>query len=264
MINEKLLTSKVRSWYMDTFPSDDLGEEIRTNINFLDVIKTLERYEIEDVPYRDVYNCLGVDDSIIRERVFEKLTEILDLEYDDIYYKWLHPYNYAKNMAFDDTVLPYIFGDIKLTESSSNNFTIIDTFAEYENYKEEDYEDIMSEVIEQFFDEMDYLDKRLPYTWYAIEGQVGRWNGRYKILPTFKESLVEAIETCLKDGTDFEVYVQDGDLFVTSYHHDGKNTFTIKGIDDKALYSLDDINYELEEDTLELISIGEDFLDWQN
>ena len=38
----------------------------------------------------DVYNILGVGDSMIRERVFEELSKILGVDYDVIYQKWLN------------------------------------------------------------------------------------------------------------------------------------------------------------------------------
>ena len=43
----------------------------------------------------DVYNILGVGDSVIRERVFEELSEILEIDYDVIYQKWLNSDEYA-------------------------------------------------------------------------------------------------------------------------------------------------------------------------
>jgi hypothetical protein len=38
-----------------------------------------------------VYEYLYVYDSIIRERLFEKLSEILNCEYEVIYQRWLSP-----------------------------------------------------------------------------------------------------------------------------------------------------------------------------
>ena len=61
---------------------DELGEEIDPNITFQSIYDTLNAHE-------DVYDCLGVGDSIIRERVFEILADILGVNYDDIYYVWI-------------------------------------------------------------------------------------------------------------------------------------------------------------------------------
>ena len=61
------LQSNVREWYLHTFPTDDLGEEIAADIAFSDLYgrKSTEVYEI-----------LGVEDSVIRERVEDQLREI--------------------------------------------------------------------------------------------------------------------------------------------------------------------------------------------
>lgn len=62
------LQSNVREWYLHTFPTDDLGEEIAADIAFSDLYgrKSTEVYEI-----------LGVEDSVIRERVENQLREII-------------------------------------------------------------------------------------------------------------------------------------------------------------------------------------------
>jgi hypothetical protein len=73
---------KVKNWYIKTYPTDDLGEEINENITFW----SLWAYIYQN---HDVYDVLGVGDSIIRERVFEKLSEILGIEYKVVYDKWL-------------------------------------------------------------------------------------------------------------------------------------------------------------------------------
>lgn len=76
------MNTKIREWYLKNYPTDDLGVEIKENITFNDMLKTLNTC-------KDVYNALGVTDSIIRERVFEKLSELLEKDYDYIYGLWL-------------------------------------------------------------------------------------------------------------------------------------------------------------------------------
>ena len=75
------LTDSVKQVYMNCY-DDELGEEIDPNITFQSIYDTLNAHE-------DVYDCLGVGDSIIRERVFEILADILGVNYDDIYYVWI-------------------------------------------------------------------------------------------------------------------------------------------------------------------------------
>ena len=61
------LQSNVREWYLHTFPTDDLGKDIAADVAFSDLYgrKSTEIYEI-----------LGIEDSVIRERVGDQLREI--------------------------------------------------------------------------------------------------------------------------------------------------------------------------------------------
>jgi hypothetical protein len=69
----------IKKWYLDTF-KDDEGLKINDECNF----NNMDHYEI-----RHIYDYLNVDDSIIRERVFQKLAELLNYNYSDIYDIWL-------------------------------------------------------------------------------------------------------------------------------------------------------------------------------
>ena len=81
-LNEDELESSVKDWYLGSFEVDDLGNEISEDVTFADVMKCLEDHS-------DFYECIGVGDSVIRERVFEKLAEILNVEPLIVYYQWL-------------------------------------------------------------------------------------------------------------------------------------------------------------------------------
>lgn len=72
----------VRDWYLLEYPADHLGEEINESITFMDLFHVLDRYQ-------DVYEFLGAVDSVIRERVFTKLAEIMEVDYSYIYDQWL-------------------------------------------------------------------------------------------------------------------------------------------------------------------------------
>ena len=74
----------IREFYVKNYPSDDLGIGINPEATFDGLAKTLNNYE-------DVYEYLYVYDSIIRERLFEKLSLILNCEYEVIYQRWLSP-----------------------------------------------------------------------------------------------------------------------------------------------------------------------------
>ena len=71
----------VKNWYVETYPTDELGQDINPEIEFTNVLNTLDNY-------RDIYDLIGVGDSIIRERLFQKLSQITGQTYTEIYDKW--------------------------------------------------------------------------------------------------------------------------------------------------------------------------------
>ena len=77
------VNSKIRKWYIATYPTDELGQEIDANITFGQLVNNMRIG-------KDVYKMLGVGDSIIRERVFEALAEVKNTTYDAIYNLWLN------------------------------------------------------------------------------------------------------------------------------------------------------------------------------
>ena len=80
--DEDELNSSVKEWYLNSFDVDNLGSEISEDVTFGDVMRCLKEHN-------DFYDCIGVGDSVIRERVFEKLAEILNVEPLTVYYQWL-------------------------------------------------------------------------------------------------------------------------------------------------------------------------------
>lgn len=82
----------VRKWYMTAFPHDELGYEIKDDIDFEGLDEVLEQG-------RDVYEYLGVADSIVRERIFDKLADLTGVAYDDIYEKWMNNQEDAEREA---------------------------------------------------------------------------------------------------------------------------------------------------------------------
>lgn len=73
---------KLRDWYMREFPGDKLGPEINPDADFEGLFETLDHF-------RDVYQYFGVGDSIVRERLFSRLAEIMGIGYDGVYSQWL-------------------------------------------------------------------------------------------------------------------------------------------------------------------------------
>tara|TARA_R100001443_G_C3323166_1_gene170556 strand:- start:14 stop:259 length:246 start_codon:yes stop_codon:yes gene_type:complete len=74
--------TNIKSAYTKTYPTDELGVEINPTITFTDLFYTLDRRG-------DVYECIGVDDSLVRERCFELLSKVMKCDYDYIYNQWL-------------------------------------------------------------------------------------------------------------------------------------------------------------------------------
>jgi len=72
----------IKAFYMKEYPKDELGQEIDAAATFNGLFSAMDRY-------KDVYQYIGVNDSIVRERVFEKLASIAGVEYDYIYKQWL-------------------------------------------------------------------------------------------------------------------------------------------------------------------------------
>lgn len=74
----------VKEFYLKNYPSDELGNEINKDATFVGLLWMLQTKP------RDVYDFLGVFDSIVRERVFEELANQLRLSYTTIYELWLN------------------------------------------------------------------------------------------------------------------------------------------------------------------------------
>jgi hypothetical protein len=73
---------KIREFYLEAYPSDDMGKDINPNATFAGLLNQL-------IVSGDVYAYLYVYDSIIRERLFEKLAEELEVSYEYVYKLWL-------------------------------------------------------------------------------------------------------------------------------------------------------------------------------
>ena len=68
----------IREFYVKNYPSDDLGLELNETPTFAGLLNQL-------IVGGDVYRYIGVGDSIIRERLFERLAEELEVSYEYVY-----------------------------------------------------------------------------------------------------------------------------------------------------------------------------------
>lgn len=79
----EIIEQNVKDWYKEAYPTDELCDEINSKITFKDVLDKMNKGE-------DIYDIMGVDDSLVRERVFDGLSQTFNIEYDVIYNKWLN------------------------------------------------------------------------------------------------------------------------------------------------------------------------------
>jgi len=73
----------IREYYLEAYPTDELGVELNETPTFPGLLNQL-------IVDGDIYRYIGVGDSIVRERLFEKLADELKVSYDYVYNLWLN------------------------------------------------------------------------------------------------------------------------------------------------------------------------------
>ncbi len=72
----------IRQFYTENFLTDKLAVEINENATFEGLFEVLDNYG-------DVYEYIGVNDSLVRDRVFYELSKVMRVHYQEIYDQWL-------------------------------------------------------------------------------------------------------------------------------------------------------------------------------
>lgn len=72
--------SSIKAFYLKEYPSDSLGQEV-SDITFYYLFQLLDARA-------DVYPYLA-DDSIVRERIFQELANVMGVDYEYVYEQWL-------------------------------------------------------------------------------------------------------------------------------------------------------------------------------
>lgn len=72
----------IKEWYCETYPNDDLGKELNSALTFSVLLKAM-------VAFCEFYELIGLDDSVVRQRIFQKLADICGTDYDFIFDVWL-------------------------------------------------------------------------------------------------------------------------------------------------------------------------------
>jgi hypothetical protein len=71
----------IKEFYLKNYPTDDMGEDINSEATFEGLFHVLERYG-------DVYDYIGVGDSLVRERLFDELAYIIGISYAQVHEQW--------------------------------------------------------------------------------------------------------------------------------------------------------------------------------
>ena len=74
-------SQSIKEWYTATYPTDNLGSGITGT--FEGAMQCL-------LSGGEFYAYLSVTDSLVRERIFRKLSEMLGVDYDEIYRLWIN------------------------------------------------------------------------------------------------------------------------------------------------------------------------------
>lgn len=78
----------IHDWYVANFPDDWMGKRIDPTVTFSDLMTYINT--VENSYSDEVYIILGVTDSVIRERVFQELSDRTGISYAIIYNEWLN------------------------------------------------------------------------------------------------------------------------------------------------------------------------------
>ena len=76
------LNSDISAWYAAEFSDNEMKDEIYTGVSFQKLYDMLSS--------NDLYSIIGIDDTVVRERCFSKLAELMQVDYSVIYEKWLN------------------------------------------------------------------------------------------------------------------------------------------------------------------------------
>lgn len=75
--------TKIKDFYKEAYPTDEMGDNLNASATFQDA------YECLQVGF-NFYAFLGVDDSLVRERIFDALATLMGCDYEHVYYQWLN------------------------------------------------------------------------------------------------------------------------------------------------------------------------------
>lgn len=83
-IMNELFDTNCKEWYIETYPTDELGHYLNGEISFFNLYGCITMCNPNDL-----YEYIGEADSVIRERLFAKLAKILRVPYGEVYDMWV-------------------------------------------------------------------------------------------------------------------------------------------------------------------------------
>lgn len=148
---------------------------------------------------------------------------------------------------------------------NNNEYVIIDTlenvdieeikefFSELYDEDEPSEEDIQHQIalekechLDEFWESLKREDKRSSAHYYA-NGSCGLWYGRQKG-GMWGESLFEMFQNLCDGAYDIKCAMEDGELYLYAYHHDGMNWFCIRKLTPKGVRTIERNDFELDEE----------------
>lgn len=73
----------VRTWYKDHYPNDPKGDDLEGQLSWAVMLERMRNKE-------NLYSIIGVSDSVVRERLFSHLAELMLVPYEVICRIWLY------------------------------------------------------------------------------------------------------------------------------------------------------------------------------
>ena len=74
---------EIKTWYLITYPEDIMGAYLKWGVTFENLYNGMSFG-------KDYAAIVGESDSVVRERIFEKMAEIFSVSYEEIYEMWLN------------------------------------------------------------------------------------------------------------------------------------------------------------------------------
>lgn len=88
-MNQSILNQSVISWYNDTYTTDDIFTSLISKWK-LDTEDLKHSLTFNDLLNVDIFYIIDWNDSVVRERIFSKLSEITGKTYNYFYNLWLN------------------------------------------------------------------------------------------------------------------------------------------------------------------------------